>query len=284
MKRILAFSIATLMVFSGCQSVFLGQTSSSSKSGGNYEPYYDEGSYYAMEADYEESYAMVASTDDVLSVEDEQKIIKTGSLDLHVDDVQDTVPAIEEALSEWEGRVLYSSVNRGSSSYYADMQVRVAAEHFEAAMDGLKEMAVYVDSEYTNADDITEAYADLEARLRNAEEEEAAYLDILTRAGTMSDVLEVTRAISDVRYEIESYESQLSNYDTRVAYSTIDLSLSEDAAVVSITEKWRPVQVVKDAFGEWIGFLQWGVDTLIYVAIFGWPVLLIWLWRRKRKR
>jgi len=247
--------------------------------------YYEESAMVAMDFAEGESYGF---DDRTQTTEVEQKIIKSGSLDLHVDDVRESVDAIEDAISEWGGAVLYLNVSRGSSSYYADIQVRIPAEGFDSAMDELQDLALYVNSEWTNADDVTDAYLDLEARLNNTYAEESAYLDLMDRAGSITEILEVTRALADVRSDIEYMESQLDYYDTRVAFSTIDLYLTEDESVSAVTEKWRPGSTVSDAFGDWLVFLQGLLDAAIYLAIFGWPFALIawgaWKWIGPKKK
>ena len=245
-----------------------------------------EGSYAADEVVSSESRS-IASIDDIsLSAQDDSKIIKTGTLDLHVDDVREAVDAIDVLLDQWDGSITNSSVSRGDSSYDGYLTVKVNSEYFDEAMDSLKEIAVYVEYEYSNAEDVTEAYTDLEARLNNAKELEDQYLNILNSAGSMSEILEVTNAISSARYQIESYESSLTYYDNRVNYSTISLTLNEDESVSAVTENWRPFSTFKDAFSDWIVWLQDIVDKGIYILIFGWPVVIILfvLWRRKRKR
>lgn len=290
MKRSL---LASLMLFavllSACSNPF------TSKSGGSYDDYYD----YAYEESYMSAEPMMIMADGDYGFDDsaartegevEQKIIKSGSLDLHVDDVQETAELIEDAVLEWGGSVLYQNVSRGSSSYYADIQIRVPADGFDSAMDSLKELSIYVENEWTNADDVTDAYMDLEARLNNAYVEEDAYLDLMDRAGTITEILEVTRALSDVRSDIEYMESQMSYYDTRVAFSTIDIYLTEDESVSAVTEKWRPGSTVTDAFADWLVFLQGLLDGVIYLAIFGWPIVILgwlgwkWLGRGKKKK
>jgi hypothetical protein len=234
----------------------------------------------AADSYYEPSEALIEA-------EADQKIIKTGSLSLHVDDVRDAVEDASAAVVEAGGSVLSSNVNQGTSSYSAYMSLRVPSENFETAMVSLKDMALSVESESVNADDVTEAYADLEARLTNYQAEEAQYLTILNQAGSMTEILEVTRALSDVRYQIERIQGQINYYDNRVDYSTISLSLSEDERVGSVAGKWRPSGTVQNAFSDWVAFLQEGADKLIYLAIYGWPVVLIYLayrWTRRRRR
>lgn len=281
MKK-LSILLLALFLLSGC-SVFRGADVSSPEYGYDTTTgssgYYEE-EYYAMDSD---SVKMVDDSGYVEGVE--QKVIKTGTLALHMESVQEGVELIKTKVTEWGGDVTNSNVTRYDNSYYGSMTVRVPSEQFDAAMSGLKELAVYVDSEYTNADNITEAYMDLEARLSNLKEEEQQYLAILDKAVTVEEILQVTDYLSTVRYEIESAEGQLKYYDTNVDYSTITLTLTEDESVAAVQETWRPLSTFRDAMSEWVVFLQGVVDSAIYLAIFGWPVLVLLLvvliWRRR---
>jgi hypothetical protein len=255
--------------------------------------YYDYGyddDYYYAEAESVRAYDVGAGfayeyMDESGSYD--QKVMKSGSLTLHVDDVQEVAEEMTDYVTGLGGIVTSSSINRGDSSYYGYLTVRVPVESFDEALLALKEMSLYVDYEYVYADDITETYMDLEARLNNLMVEEAAYLDLMEMTGSVTEILEVTSALANVRYEIESTESSLSYYDARVDYSTIDLSLSEDDSVSAVTETWRPIGTVMDAFSDWIVFLQDGADKVIYGAIYLWPlaliVLVVWLVRRRKK-
>lgn len=274
-------------LFSACAHPFASFKERSMMSTGG-DMYYDD---YAYEESYYSGEMMEAPIDgDMMydssaTLSEDQKIIKTGSLSLHVEDVQVSVEDIELAATEWGGRVLYRNIYRGESSYTADLQVQVPAEGFDAAMTGLKEMSLYVNNEWTNANDVTEAYMDVESRLSNARAEEQAYLDLLERTGSVTEILEVTRALADVRTEIEYLENDIEYYDTRVAYSTIDVYLTEDESAGVASESWRPGGTVSDAFSDWVVFLQALLDGVIYLAIFGWPFLILgwilWRWLRK---
>lgn len=218
----------------------------------------------------------------------EQKVIKTGTLSLHMESVRDSVETIKANVSLWGGEVTNSSVTRSGNSYYATMTVRVPSDQFETAMSGLKDMSLYTESEFTNADNITEMYMDLEARLNNLRAEEEQYLAILEKAVTVEETLQVTDYLSTVRYEIESAEGQLKYYDTNVDYSSISLSLTEDESAEAAQETWRPESTFNDAVSDWVIFLQQLADSAIYLVIFGWPVILLGvayvIWKRSHRK
>ena len=164
--------------------------------------------------------------------------------------------------------------------------MRIPADRFEEAMVGLKGFALYVESEYVDADDVTEEYTDLEARLTNYQAEEAQYVAIMERANSVEEILKVTQSLSNVRYQIERIQGQLNYYDNRVDYSTISVSLNEDESVSNVAGKWLPGSTASEALSDFVVFLQSLVDKGIYLAVFGWPILLIalWFWMKKRKR
>ncbi len=280
MKKFASLLLA-LLVLSGC-SRFGGNDSSVPTPMPSMGMDYDEAEEYSM-ADR----SMMGSESGYMA-DAEQKVVKTGTLSLHMEDVRESVDAIKEQVNAWGGEVTNSNITRYDNSYYGTLTVRVPSDQFDAALAGLKEMAVYVESEYTNADNITEVYMDLETRLNNLKEEEAQYLAILDKAVTVEEILQVTDYLSNVRYEIESLEGQLKYYDTNVDYSTISLTLTEDESVEATQETWRPLSTFREALSDWMVFLQDFADAGIYLVIFGWPLALIllgiWLWKRSHRK
>lgn len=217
----------------------------------------------------------------------DQKIIKTGNLSLHVEDVRAAVDQIKAKMTELEGNIDSSSVTRYEDSYTGYLTLRVPSDQFETTMMALKELALYTDSEDTNAENITEVYMDTQARLENYQAEEQQYQDILDKAVTIDEILQVTNALADVRYQIESLESTIKYYDSNVSYSTINVTLTEDASVSAVNETWRPLSTIREAFSGWFVFLQDVIDAGIYLVVFLWPIALIlvgWLWLRKGKK
>lgn len=239
---------------------------------------------YSLSA--EKSMMPVANDSYDASVTDRQ-IIKTANLSLHVEDVRAAATEVEGVTTQEGGNVISSSVTRGDKSYYGYMTVKVPADKFDETMTALTALAVYVESQDTNASDVTEQYMDLQSRLTNKQAEEAQYLAILKQADNVTDTLAVTQALSNVRYEIESLQGQIKLYDSQIDYSTINLSLSEDESAQAASETWNPGSTVHEAQSDFVVFLQGAVDLAIYAVIFGGPLLLIlilvWLLRRGRK-
>src|SRR3972149_7655643 len=93
-------------------------------------------------------------------------------------------------------------------------------------------IAKQVRSERSEASEVTEEYTDLEARLRNLEATEASYLELLTGAGDIPDILLVQDRLSQVRQEIEQVQGRINLLDNLTDLATITIQLSLPAAAV----------------------------------------------------
>lgn len=212
--------------------------------------------------------------------QDMQRIIKTGALTLRV---QDTPKAVTDAQTIVSGRHGYvessSMTDPGAGPRTAYLTLRVPADAFDATVQDLKAMAVVVLSESVHGQDVTSEFVDLEADLRNAQAEEASYLQIMQRAGKIDEVLQVARALADVRGRIERLEGRKRYLENQTDLATVSLTLTEETRVEVPGRTWKPLEVLRDAVRQLVESLQNLVDFLIraIIGIVGLllPILLI---------
>ena len=77
-------------------------------------------------------------------------------------------------------------------------------------------------------EDVTKAYFDTDARLRNAKRMEERLLEMLEKnTGKVSDLLQVEKELARVREQIEQMQGELKYYDALVQYATVTMSLAE---------------------------------------------------------
>ena len=103
-------------------------------------------------------------------------------------------------------------------------------------VNGLKD-TTNVRSFSENTEDVTLQYTDLDTHIKALREELDALFSMMEQATSMEDILAIQSQITEVRYEIENYESQLRVYDNQVNYSTIYLDLYEVTRESSTTGK-----------------------------------------------
>ena len=117
------------------------------------------------------------------------------------------------------------------------------------------------------------------------ETEQKRLLELLENAETMEDLLVIEERLTDVRWELENYASQLRVLDNQVNYSTIHLSIWEVDEPTVIVERtvW---QKIGDGFTEnagdmWEGLVNFfigliaAIPYLIPLALIAGVVLLV---------
>ncbi len=169
----------------------------------------------------------------------DRKIIRTATLELEVEAVGTAVQEVENIAVAAGGFVSRSSVfieeplELGEEDGFsprrtqtATVTIRVPAEVYASVMSQLRGIAEEVRSEISEASEVTEEYTDLQSRLRNLEATEASYLDLLTKAGTISDILIVQDRINSVRLEIEQVQGRMNLLDNLTDLATITVQLT----------------------------------------------------------
>lgn len=125
------------------------------------------------------------------------------------------------------------SSNIGGRGYYnarklrtAYIVIRVPAEKLDAFLDVVDGLG-NVTNKSTGMRDVTTSYIDYQKHLESLRTEQEALLEILKNATTVEDLITVQNRLSEVRYQIESYESILRSYDDQIDLSTVTLNLNE---------------------------------------------------------
>jgi predicted nucleic acid-binding Zn-ribbon protein len=125
-----------------------------------------------------------------------------------------------------------------------------------------------VTSKSVSAQDVTEEYIDVSARLDNLERQEARLQEILNMTETVEDVLAVEKELERVRGEIESLTGRLNYLDDRIDFSTINIRVTEPRP---ITHSWG----IRDALSESVnGFISM-VNALIILVGYLLPLVIV---------
>ncbi|NIN64220.1 MAG: DUF4349 domain-containing protein, partial [Anaerolineae bacterium] len=110
----------------------------------------------------------------------ERMIIRTAELAIVVEDTEVALLEVRGVATSLDGYLSGADVWRVNEQLRGRVTIRVPAESFDVAMDQIRGLAVEVESENVSAQDVTEEYTDLNARLRNLEATEEELLALLT--------------------------------------------------------------------------------------------------------
>ena len=97
----------------------------------------------------------------------------------------------------------------------------------------------------------------------------------MEQAETMEDIIALESRLSEVRYQIESMESQLRTFDNQVSYSTVYLYIDEVETFTQIQEQtaWQRITTgfVDSLQGVGHGMSEFGIWLLVNL-----PYLFLW--------
>lgn len=209
-------------------------------------------------------------------VSTDRKVASTASLDLRTKSLDWTVGKIRDIAKNVGGFVESANINQpewGLKSAW--ITVKVPADRFDTALAEMKQTADQVVNENAGATDVTAQYIDLSARINNKRAEEKAYENLLGSTTKVTDVIEVTEQLTNVRTEIESLEQQLRYLEGQTTLATISLSVTEDPQVQANPGEFQRGNVFKAALNTLVDALLSLGSGLVVFLISGLPVLLI---------
>jgi hypothetical protein len=164
----------------------------------------------------------------------------------------------------------------------ASMTVRVPAASYQDVLSEIRGLGVKVDSEGSNASDVTEEYTDLEARLRNLEATEVRLLELMGRATNVNEILQVQDRLNGVRSEIERVKGRMSLLDRLTDLATITVHLRPVVAGSGggTNGGFDFGAEVSKAWDESLEFLGDVAAAVIAVVVFVWwvPFVALPLW------
>lgn len=164
-----------------------------------------------------------------------EKRIRTASLDLRTEDFEGTLEKLRTMCGHFGGYVSDESQYgvAGEDARSAYLSVCVEADQLDAFLAQADTLGQVLSRSITSQD-VTDAYADVSGRLESAQARRARLNELVAQASDMSELIELEKALSDVQETIEGYERVLKDWDTRVQYANISVSVqeirSEDAA------------------------------------------------------
>lgn len=156
-----------------------------------------------------------------------RKLIRNYDIDAETKDFDKAVSTLESAIKKAEGYVQNQSVNKSfDDTRYLTLTARVPADKVEEFLTTLGG-TVNVTSQSSSVEDVTDSYIDVESHISALETEQTALMGMLEKAEKLDDVIAIQSRLSEVRGELESYKARKKNYDTLVAYATVNFSLNE---------------------------------------------------------
>lgn len=206
----------------------------------------------------------------------ERKVIKNASVDMVVKNTEQAIEKIKSIASVNNGFVGNATVWETGDEKRGNISIRVPSDVFDKALVSIKDLAVKVTREDINSRDVTEEFVDLEAQLKNYKAAEKQYLNILSRAYTVEDILKVRKELDRVRGNIERMQGRINYLSRQISMSTIAVSLTSEADVKVLGIVWSPWLEIKAGVRDMLTGIV-GFVNLLIAFVFKLPLLILWL-------
>jgi len=214
-----------------------------------------------------------------------KKIIKDGRLGLRVSELEKTKWWIDSLIRNYEGYTANESFNNTDFESSFVLKIRIPCANFEKFIAKIETGHGEIIYKEIDARDVTDQFIDLETRLDNKRNYLTRYNDLLNKANSVKEILEIEDKIRGLEEEIESTTGRLKYLNDLVDYSTLDLTLSKQKDFkYNPTKRDKFTERVKQSLSKgWYGFID-----LILVVINIWPiwiilVLIIYFWKKYKK-
>ncbi len=225
----------------------------------------------------------------------QREIISTAQVTLEVADVQDATDAIARLAGEHDGYVESASV--GSSGAEVSMPepppasgtgrigIRIPSEDLEQVIGALGKYGEVLSTSISRQD-VTSVAVDLRARVDALRASVQRLTELMSKSGSVADLIAAETALSDRQAQLESYEQELERLQDQVALSSVSVQLIERTSTSAdpagfadgLLAGWNGMVVAFNAVVVAFGFvLPWLVPIAIVAGIW-------WLARRRSRR
>ena len=209
-----------------------------------------------------------------------RKLIRDVNMSVEARDFDGVLSQITDKVRELGGYVESSDVSGisvnsygGSQQRYADIRARIPADRLDRFVETV-ESAGNVTSKQEQVTDVTLQYSDVQSRKKSMEIEQERLWALLEKAESLDAVVALEARLSEIRYELESYTSQLRLYDNQVDYSTVSINMREVKDLTPTAPDSIGTRIQKGFNRSLNNLGEAGTDLIVWIASNS-PILLV---------
>lgn len=207
-------------------------------------------------------------------VTDAKKIIKRYYFDYETEEFDSAFTYLKAQIEKYNGYISSSNVD-GTSYRTLNLTARIPADNSDEFTGQLGSLGTLT-SQSESAEDITLQYTDTESRIKSLKTEQERLNALLEKADDLESIITLENRLTEVRYELENYQSRKNLYDDLVTYSTVNITLQEVVYTVAVDDSSffsRITTGLESTFRD----IKVSVADFIVWVIVNLPYLIIWI-------
>ena len=202
--------------------------------------------------------------------ESSKKIIRTVNLDIETTKFDDGLTGLTKAVTDAGGYIesseQYGSSIDSDSRRSATMTVRIPQEKLDDFVNAANEIG-NITYKNESTEDVTLQYADIEDHIKTLNIEQERLWALLEKAESIDTIIALEQRLSNIRYELESYQTQLKRYDNKVTYSTVRIDLTEVKIYTPAAKQGLGSRIVSGLKEKTMNVLDFLQDFIVEVVI-----------------
>lgn len=283
---IVTTALCMTLMLTGCGSsegAAMDSMASNSYVSESYDGGWGDYNYEVMEEAVEYETDTTGSTNGVEAVEVqhsmEEKLIRTVDMTVETKEYDKLMDSITAKVKELGGYIENMDTYNGSiysdyrSSRNANMTLRIPKAKLDTFLEAVSSIS-NVTRKNEGVENVTLRYVDLQSHKKALETEYKRLMELLEKAESIEDIITIESRMSNVRYQMESMESQLRTLDNQVDYSTVYLNVDE-VVVYTPVEESTTWERIGDGFMESIRDIGEGAKEIAIYLIIKLPYLVL---------
>ena len=166
-------------------------------------------------------------------------LIRTVSITMNTESFDSVAEQIRTSVTEYGGyfeNMIISGTGTENDYKSGTFVIRVPADNLDALTASLDGSGTVV-SASESTEDVTLDYVDIESHLSALRTEQDSLMALLEEADDIETIVQLEGYLTDIRYEIEYYESQARTINNLVQYATLTINLHE------VVKEEEPVEI-----------------------------------------
>jgi chromosome segregation ATPase len=153
----------------------------------------------------------------------ERKVIKKGEIKFQTKSIQETTNFISENIKNLQGYISSDNVYNSEDRITQRIEIRIPSNSFDDLLSRISNNVKKIEYKNVQLEDVTEEYIDVESRIKTKKELENRYIELLSKAKTVQEILSIEKELGTLRSDIESIEGRLKYLKDQVSLSTLSV-------------------------------------------------------------
>lgn len=242
----------------------------------------EDSSDYAKGADAENAVpnnAVEGEEADVNPADLSEKKIRTVNMSLECKNMDSAEKELKERVKTQGGYIEsedYSALSDWNDVKTMNFTIRIPKEKVDEFLDFLDGEGRII-SKSENLEDVRLQYRDAKNHIKALETEQERILALMDKAETVDQLIALENRLTEIRYQLDSYHSEVLDYDNRVNFSTIYLDLRESInGKIHDTGSYSFFDQVRDGFiRNLIGIRGFFATIALFSLVFIPQILLV---------